>query len=1066
MCFIAFYLFRFKKDNRLIPPLFPNQAREDSTDGVAVSSDASRFDELNFNMDDFVTVDEVGGESSPKPTSKARKERQPATKLSSSSKSSKDVVSSSSASPKQSKSSLVPAASPVKPPASASKTSRSSSPLPTETPSGLGDATQSSAKESPSVGTRSSSSEREPKGVTTVSTESRSEPLLDEKNTESTAATPDHDTPAESVAAETTTSPEVPPPEQEQETGLELSHAQSPEIAINANALEEQKETKEERKGDDDTDVEILDSLDGQTEEPMEDGDQASGSEAPPIEGQALHDEGVQVSESVDDEVNDEVNAEIGGSLQASDSVTEGEAAKGPEDDHLVQEDTVKQMSEDHDTSHVETLQVSDTGSEHTDGNKRKEEEVQDHLLFAESCNTFKDVDNPNEDRPLPDPENKDALKDPQGDVTEPEAFEILDSIDDLNSAEDESQNLKISSEQISKEDIGPVEEEEDEYQVIDSVGDQPMTTEPETGGKGKRKGGKATTRKAKRVSKKDKEVAEDAAYKIVDSVEDEPVQEAPAAEPGRRRSTRGKKEDKGPSDLTEAAATPEDASFRTLDSVDEPTPRPARGKRGRPKKEAPNEKSEAEEAPTKRRQTQERLEEKTPKQEEGAPPSGESTPATVFDSVEDEVVQVDPPPPKKRGRPKKDAKTPKKGLGSALKKADKDADKDASKNATDEEEATYRILDSVGGEAVDDRPPAESTEETSETVDQTETSESPKGSPKKEDEEGEEPTYCIVDSLDDGQVQEQPMTTEDGTNEETPPPRGESPAGKEDAPAVGEEAEEAEEAVVEEETLFQIVDDLESGDEPSAASGSAEAPGAATLAFVPDAVEVESIPESPGKDGDASGQVSLDEVSDEEENYPDDADEEEEKKLRKRQAAAKERHIAEKREARRTREREERRTRGSEERRTRVSEERRTRDSERRSRSRSSSRGGGGGGGGSRREKEAAVDPKEMVTLDEVGADDTAEEGAPGGKESDGEITEGEMQALVTLDEFIGEEEEQEEAGKEAQSPPEPHPPSQEEEEESVDFLNSEVKVKIFLTHFLKLKKPKCRWFKTPRVF
>lgn len=82
-------------------------------------------------------------------------------------------------------------------------------------------------------------------------------------------------------------------------------------------------------------------------------------------------------------------------------------------------------------------------------------------------------------------------------------------------------------------------------------------------------------------------------------------------------------------------------------------------------------------------------------------------------------------------------------------------------------------------------------------------------------------------------------------------------------------------------------------------------------------------------------------------------------------------------------------------------------------------------------------MDPQELVTLDEVGADDGGEERAASGTEWDGEITGAELQTLVTLDEFI---EGEEEDGKVEQSPRKPRPPSQ--EEESVDLLDPEVKV------------------------
>ncbi|KAF3837440.1 hypothetical protein F7725_004904, partial [Dissostichus mawsoni] len=98
---------------------------------------------------------------------------------------------------------------------------------------------------------------------------------------------------------------------------------------------------------------------------------------------------------------------------------------------------------------------------------------------------------------------------------------------------------------------------------------------------------------------------------------------------------------------------------------------------------------------------------------------------------------------------------------------------------------------------------------------------------------------------------------------------------------------------------------------------------------------------------------------------------------------------------------------------RERRSKERRREERERRSHSNSSS--SRGGGGRARRTKEEEEE-EELVTLDEVGAD---------------EVGEGELQALVTLDEFVEEVE---------LNTPETRPLSQEDQSE--DFLNPETKL------------------------
>ncbi|XP_037614015.1 uncharacterized protein LOC119481301 [Sebastes umbrosus] len=1178
------------------------KGQDDVTDDIA-SSDDCLFDEQNFNMDDFVTVDEVGDDvgdtspephssSSPKHSSRARRERQSpsvssagkrtstrspkdskssASSSSFSSKSNKGSSSSSSVSPKKSKDSSEPTKSPTKPSASASVgKASSSSPPSTETPSSPGQKTQPSKTKSPvkasntaspHCSTRSSSAARQKERITSATTVkasmethsfvTHSEPLREEaKDTESAVAKSDHRVSAEGIAAKTVesetkteTSSEMHPPLQGH--GVQLSQAQSLETDFNVNALKDLKKSKEEGKEDDvdthnddnDEKFQILDSLD-QTDESMDVGVQDGSSEAQltgPEGGQTLHEESFQVLDSVDDEgkARPEENSEMemDSSFQVLDSVTEDQAATGQEVCPLVQDDgsTVKQLLEEDATSagdkfdkdsvgkDHETNNVLDTGTKQGptdkgDGKKRKEEEVKDKILSAESCNASKDVENiggriPNEDQPPQDPNNKETLKDPDSDVTEQETFEILDSIEDQTAAEDDSQNLKTPSDQICKEDIRPTEEEEETYQVIDSVEDQPTTTETksESTKEGKRKTTEeATARKDDRpskrsgpttrvfkseeekspekrnrtvkkyetqtkmdttagVSQKDKEVTEETLYEIVDSVEDESVEDVAATErSGRRRSARGKKSQI----LTEVSEKPEEATYKILDSVEDETPngeptfttRSTRGKRERTtKKDASNEKTKKEETPTRRshtpaREAQEQNREKTPKKEVKAPPK-ESTPlktsdnvvrevseedatCEVFDSVEDEV-QDDRPATRRKGkggRPKKEVKTTKKE-STTLKKGDKDA----SKKVADEEEATYQILDSVEDDTVDDQPPTEQSEEKSSKINDQQTKKigSLAGSPKNEEEE--EPMYQIIDSLEDDQVQEELTATEDETKDETPT---KEEAEKEDTPTCGTTVEEvSEKVIIKEETLYQIVDDSEEvNDDPSAAEGSAmgnkestpkediKEEDKSTSKSQSDTAkfERENKQQSPGKDDTTSMLVNLDEVSDEEEEYPDDAAEEEE--LRKRQAAAKEKKFIKEREARRTREREERRTREREQR-------------EQRSRSSSSGGGGGGGGGGgagTRRMKERGREKEEMVTLDEVGADEAGEERASESREWDEEITEGELQALVTLDEFV----EEEEDGKAEQITLETHPPTL--EDESVDFLNSETLVTL----------------------
>ncbi|CAK6983953.1 uncharacterized protein LOC128383541 [Scomber scombrus] len=749
-------------------------------------------------------------------------------------------------------------------------------------------------------------------------------------------------------------------------------------------------------------------------------------------------------------------------------------------------------------------------GSE--DGLKRREEEVKSKMLSAEFSKVSKEDESPDGQIINKDHDNEDTFKDRDSDVTEHETFEILDSIDDQMATDDDSQKLsphitdipETCMDQISKED------EEDAYQVIDSVEDEPTTieTESEIGYKDRRtrKDEKPTrsgltTRSSKNeerdkspkkhdkpvrkyetrtrkdtnagVSKNDKdlrETPEEIVYEIVDSVEDEPIQVTSAPPSGRRRSARGKKEDKLTQNLTDRDG---EVTYEILDSVeddtakDEPTitTRSTRGKRERTTKTN----TFKEDTPTRRRHTPARdSQERTPMKEERMPlkentttkksdtvmkeVSEEETTYEIVDSVEDEVVKDDPAATRrkgKRGRPKKEVKR------ASSKKADKGSSEKAS-----EEEATYEILDSVEDEAADDQLPSDKSENARKETIANNSSKSPRN----EDEE-EEPMYQILDSLEDDQVQEELTTIEEPdkgsmekseVEDETCPNKERKTVKNDISTHSTAAAEESEKVVVKEATPYQIVDDLgKVNDNPSAAEEKlkqeskpkknrsptktqrngekltnqkspkkcdATASASALLNLDEVSEEEEDYPDDTAEEEDVrkrqAKEKQLDEISEEEEDYPDDSAEEEE--MRKSQAAAKEKQLAKQHKERTTRETEER---------------------ERRSRSSSTE-----GGGGPRRTKERGkekeetvkVDAKELVTLDEVGADEALEERVPESQEGDGEITEAELQALVTLDEIVEEEEE----GKAEQKTAESRPANQ--EDESVDSLNPETLVTL----------------------
>ncbi|KAM9335646.1 uncharacterized protein ABDE67_020650 [Symphorus nematophorus] len=372
-----------------------------SVDEVHFSSDTWQFNEQNLNMDEFVTIDEIGDDvddTKPEPdsscssSSRVRIERQSSGVLSSgkrtSTRSSKDykssAYSSSSSSkstertnssnsgfvsPKKSKYSSVPK-SPTIPSSSASGTKppSSSRPRSTESPSSPGQKTQqnkiafqSKASNTRSSGrsTSSSSAAHEREKITQAATveETHLEPLKKQaRATKGLVAKSDHKVSVESIAAKTvvsktkikTSSKMHPPPKGH---SVELSQAQSQDIDFNVSTPEDQKKKKQEGKKDDvdkytekeveeeeDENCQILDSLDDQSDHQMDDGDQDSSSDTQQTEPE----EGYPVMDSVDDEGkahSGEYNEmDLDSSFQILDSVTNDQAAASQEDSHLVQD--------------------------------------------------------------------------------------------------------------------------------------------------------------------------------------------------------------------------------------------------------------------------------------------------------------------------------------------------------------------------------------------------------------------------------------------------------------------------------------------------------------------------------------------------------------------------------------------------------------------------------------------------------------------------------------------------------------------------------------------------------
>ncbi|XP_041842372.1 serine/arginine repetitive matrix protein 2-like [Melanotaenia boesemani] len=1100
----------------------PQQNAQDDTE-----ADVSSFDEEMFNFEDFVTVDEIGEDvedaaadkssSLHNQTSKEKKE-QPSSDVSStakksstrSSKVSKSSASSSSslsslskamksssnpnltsASPKRKRDSSESTKSKTKSSSSATvcKTSSSSSSSQlVQTPAPPSQkALPSKTKPHTSSTGRSTRSSAAPGKMSVETPQSR---RADTKPTETEVTASDHKVAAESIAAKTVesetkieTSSEMDPPAQRQE--LELVHqTQNVKTNFKDETVHEEDESKDKEGKKDDKCIEeegdgehyqILDSFSDQTDEQMnkeDNQDASSKTQTPgPEQSQTSH-EDHQVLDRVEDkskacpEMQMDYSPPKDQPATAEVDKSEGCAKLHASDGNVTQIlDSYDISAVDHGVNKTEAMDKDTNQIPRAEKDEAQEIQTEGEILSEESSKITKDAGQIYGNK-------KQTLED-----TEQESLETLDSVNDQIIAEGESLKLETPSDQISKADVGSTEEDEDAYQVIDSLEDQLTETELEAGNKEQEaktgnvpssrvdkpngRGGLRTktskseekekspkkpdrTVKHETLSGKDKKTDEDseeAVYEVVDSVEDESVQEILTTKRlGRKRTTRGTKKDKTPTsnskEAPEKADGEEETVYKILDSVedeastDEPTI-PTRSTRGgREKlKEAEKEKSGKAETPTRKRNTpardsQERNKEKTTEKDDKAPkentqkkksdaalrdPSEEETTYEVLDAVEEEAVEdvrFATPVKPKRGRPKKDIRTAKKQRA-----AQKREDSFSKGAEEEEEEATYQILDSLEDETGDDQTP----------VDQTKSARmlrSPKEGRKKpranspineEEEEEEEPMYQIVDSLEDDQVQEELMTIEMSKKKEEKSKEKDEITTKDRAAGEKEDTktrdsktvEGSKPELMEEKILDQLVKDLEEvNDEPSA-----ERSGKGKDRTLKPDIKKEDKPATKSQSGAAtsdkkqkskkkdtmtagSSLVNLDEVSDEEEDYPDDTAEKEE--LKKSQAAAEERERAE--------------------------EERRTRERERRSQSRGSSGGRGRktkGKGQQNEEKrkknkeKVEEDTQELVTLDEVGEDEAAE-----GQGWDREIMEAELQELVTLDEIV--EDEEEEEGKE----------------------------------------------------
>ncbi|KAM3590234.1 uncharacterized protein V6R79_006289 [Siganus canaliculatus] len=616
---------------------------------------------------------------------------------------------------------------------------------------------------------------------------------------EAAVPVPDHKGSAEGAAAEMVS-----------ENGSEAKINSSSEMIVPPQGCED---VDEQRKSKDakEEEQEILDSLNEtitQTNEQMDEG--SSENQLPgPEEGQTVPQENCPVLDGTGDEVQAQPEEgremETDVSLQVLDAVSpENQAAAGPDDDHLNQEEvSVKDLvngsgdpaGEDPETKKEES-QVSPPEGEEDQMTTREKDEV----LSPASSNTSKDTENP--DHQILKVAQADQDQDPKDSTKETEreeTFEVLDSTEDQMTAED---GMKLETPSAGDE---PTEEEEDTFEVIDSLDDQPesrtdnkrkRTKKEETTPRRPSRRSSSTTFKSEDTEKSPKKqdstvkkhqtrskakTTEEMVYKIVDSVEEELVPDV-SERSTRRRSARGKKDPipPKPQETSERVVEDEEATYKILDSVEDETPtRSTRGRRGRPsKKDAV--KTEEDPGTRRKRSPAEESQETTVMEEEKAPKqkspaekrdAQREDPREELDSVEDQREDHQPASRGRgrRGRPRKVVRATKKDQTPK-----KDEDAEASGNVADEEEVTFQVLDSVEEDPADDPPSTGGSERVSEDK-QPEKGRSLEGSSRNQEEEEEEPMYQILDSVEDDPEENLHQTP---ASEEASALRADPPAG------------------------------------------------------------------------------------------------------------------------------------------------------------------------------------------------------------------------------------------------------------------------------------------------
>lgn len=490
------------------------------------------------------------------------------------------------------------------------------------------------------------------------------------------------------TAAETGPSSDIPCPQEGEEELTSPAHKDPPAAGADPQSQEENKDsiTQQEEEKDEGDNYQILDSFDENTEGKTQSVAAEEGLTSLQVpdgkSGERLS--LTSISES---------DMDVDGSFRVPDSVSE---------EHKSNQNADGKPTLTSECSAAET-QAEDTLERSTD-----------ELVVLERHNTAamdEEVGHRHSsDVQTPAEENKD--------IPGRQTFEIIDSVDNQTAAEDECPHLtQTSSDQISVGDTTENAGEEDAYEIIDAVEELPTSTESKKEDKEKRT--RASKRRPTRASRRDENKLETAkeedasmghprkgkeitviseeTYEVVDSVEEEPAEEAGGSQrSGRRRRT-------SKLNVVEESNTPDkdqEATFVVLDSVEDETAkeetvvatRTIRGRRRQSatKKNLSNEAATQEDTPTRSRH----------------PPARKSQDRTrgqiipVKKSVSSgEVAALDGPLPtvkRGRGRPRKEVKKKDEVTYEILDSVDEEM---ATGDVQKEEEPLYEIVDSLEDE-------------------------------------------------------------------------------------------------------------------------------------------------------------------------------------------------------------------------------------------------------------------------------------------------------------------------------------------------------------------------------